>query len=248
MFFLTASSTTRSSLVGATLAAALILVLAAVTPARALTDITDSSMPHTADSVLFDWYFYYAPSNVSNNILGLENGSWHSGDERTGQLFPHWVQIDLGSPRTVTQLNVLAYSETPDSNLRLKDFRFEGSNDGVTYTPLHEGLLQYANRHEWQSFFFQNTTGYRYYRLYGLSNWGCVDDLCAQMIIEEWEMFGPPVGACCFPTGECLLGIEEDCEGAGGIYMGTDVTCDTDPCGSTPVKSTTWGEMKSRFR
>ena len=66
----------------------------------------------------------------------------------------------------------MAYSETPDSNLRLKDFRFEGSNDGVTFTPLHNGLLQYANQHEWQSFSFQDTPGYRYYRIYGLNNWG----------------------------------------------------------------------------
>jgi uncharacterized repeat protein (TIGR01451 family) len=89
----------------------------------------------------------------------------------------------------VTQLNVLAYSESFDDYLRLKDFRFEGSNDGVNYTPLHQDVLQYANRHEWQSFFFQDFTGYRYYRLYGLDNWGCYD-YCNQMIIEEWEMLG----------------------------------------------------------
>ena len=224
MFFPTAGSTTRSSLVGATLAAALILVLAAVPPARAQTDITDSSLPHTADSVLFDWYCVYAPSNVSNDLLGLEYGSWHSGDERTGQLFPHWVQIDFGSPRTVTQLNVLAYSETWDSNLRLKDFRFEGSNDGVTYTPLHEGLLQYANRHEWQSFFFQNTTGYRYYRLYGLSNWGCFDDLCDQMIIEEWEMFGSPSVPAASRRVVPAVGTGDRLRGGGrGLHGGRDL-------------------------
>jgi hypothetical protein len=194
MFYPSASSTTRSVLGGTALAASLILVLAAIPPAQALTDITDPSLPHTADSVLFDWFDGYAPSNVSNDLLGLEYAAWHSGDERTGQLFPHWVQIDFGTPRTVTQLNLLAYSETWDSNLRLRDFLFEGSNDGATYTPLHPGLLEYANRYEGQSFFFDNTTGYRYYRLYGLNNWGCVSGLCAQMIIEEWEMFeGGPV-------------------------------------------------------
>ena len=248
MIFSTAGSITRSSLVGTVLVAALILVPAMVPPARAQTDITDSSLPHTADSVLFDLYGWYAPSNVSNDQLGLEYASWHSGDERTGQLFPHWVQIDFGASRTVKQLNVMAYSETPNSNLRLKDFRFEGSNDGVTYTPLHESTLQYANRHEWQSFFFQNTTGYRYYRLYGLSNWGGLNGCYEQMIIEEWEMFESPVGACCFPTGGCLVGEQTVCEGAGGTYMGDEAPCDPNPCESTPVKNTTWGEVKSLFR
>jgi hypothetical protein len=248
MHFPTTGAIVRSSLVWTVLVAALILVPAAVPPARALTDITDSTLPHTADSVLFDWYEYYAPSNVSNDQLGLGFASWHSGDERTSQLFPHWVQIDFGTPRTVKQLNVLAYSETSDSNLRLKDFRFEGSNDGVTYTPLHEGVLQYANRHEWQSFFFQNTTGYRYFRLYGLSNWGGYNDLYEQMIIEEWEMFESAVGACCFPTGGCLVGQEADCERAGGSYLGDDASCDPNPCESTPVENTTWGEVRSLFR
>jgi hypothetical protein len=43
----------------------------------------------------------------------------------------------------------------------------------------------------WQSFVLSNTTGYRYYRLYGLNNWAANE----QMIIEEWEMFegAPPI-------------------------------------------------------
>lgn len=225
------------------------LALALMLPwARAAADITSASLPHTADSVLFDLYDWYDPANVSDDQLGLEYASWHSGDERTGQLFPHWVQIDFGTQRAVKQLNLLAYSETHDSNLRLKDFRFEGSNDGVTYTPLHEGLLEYANRHEWQSFFFQNATGYRYYRLYGVSNWGGYNDLYEQMIIEEWEMFESITGACCFSTGACLLGQEADCEQAGGTYMGHGVSCDPNPCESTPVQSTTWGRIRAIYR
>lgn len=176
------------------IAAVLVAIAAVAVPAwsQTNTDITNAALPHTADS-RYSWGGYYSPEHVSDNVFGLY-GSWHSCDERCGLFFPHWVQIDFGTLRTVTQLNILAYSEAYDALNRLKDFRFEGSNDGVIYTPLHEGLLQYANRHEWQSFFFQNTAGYRYYRLYGLSNWGCYEGLCGQMIIEEWEMFeGAPV-------------------------------------------------------
>lgn len=150
-------------------------------------DITDSSLPHTADSVIYNWYNYYAPSNVSNKLTGLYNGSWHSGDDRTGQLFPHWVQIDFGTPRDVKQFDILSFSEYSESGLRLKDFRIEGSNDGVTYTILREA--QYANRHEWQSFYIE-ISGYRYYRLVGLNNWqDTLDYFVNQMIIEEWRMF-----------------------------------------------------------
>jgi hypothetical protein len=62
------------------------------------------------------------------------------------------------------------------------------------------------------------------------------------------ETAGPPTGACCFPSGVCLLGSEADCVTAGGAYTGDGTSCDPNPCESTPVKSTTWGEAKSLFR
>jgi hypothetical protein len=61
-------------------------------------------------------------------------------------------------------------------------------------------------------------------------------------------VIGPPVGACCFSTGGCLVGTEEDCEGVGGSYLGDGTSCDSDPCSPTPVESATWGRIKSRFR
>jgi hypothetical protein len=238
----------RFDLSGTALAPALLVVLALAPPLKAQPDITNPYLPHTADSVLYDYYAWYDPAHVSDNQLGLEGVSWHSGDERTGNFFPHWVMIDFGASRTVRQLNIMAYSETPDSNLRLKDFRFEGSDDGVTFTPLHGGLLQYANQHEWQSFYFQDTPGYRYYRLFGLNNWGCYLGLCEQMIIEEWEMFESIVGACCFANGACLNGDQGECELAGGSYMGDGSTCDPNPCGGVEVTNATWGSVKSLYR
>jgi hypothetical protein len=64
----------------------------------------------------------------------------------------------------------------------------------------------------------------------------------------ELTTVGAPIGACCFSSGDCLLGTEADCEGAGGRYVGDGVACDPDPCGSTPAEDTTWGQMKSRFQ
>jgi hypothetical protein len=59
---------------------------------------------------------------------------------------------------------------------------------------------------------------------------------------------GPPIGACCFSTDVCLQGTEADCETAGGRYVGDGVSCDPDPCGSTPVENTTWSRVKVLFR
>ena len=71
------------------------------------------------------------------------------------------------------------------------------------------------------------------------------DSTQIDFVLETTE---PPVGACCFASGDCLLGTEAGCEGAGGTYMGDGVPCDPNPCESTPVKSTTWGEVRSLFR
>ena len=62
--------------------------MAPAPPVIAQPDITNPYLPHTADSVLYDYYAWYDPAHVSDNQLGLEGCSWHSGDERTGQLFP----------------------------------------------------------------------------------------------------------------------------------------------------------------
>jgi hypothetical protein len=61
-------------------------------------------------------------------------------------------------------------------------------------------------------------------------------------------VIGPPVGACCFASGACLEGTAADCEAAGGSYMGDGSSCDSDPCGPTPVENSTWSRMKTLFR
>jgi hypothetical protein len=56
------------------------------------------------------------------------------------------------------------------------------------------------------------------------------------------------IGACCLPSGDCIIGSQEECVAAGGTYKGDGVLCDPDPCDSTPVEGTTWSQVKSRFR
>lgn len=70
-----------------------------------------------------------------------------------------------------------------------------------------------------------------------------VDDSVQLDVIIE-----PPVGACCFPSGGCLVGEQTICEEAGGTYMGDEAPCDPNPCESTPIEATTWGRVKAIYR
>jgi hypothetical protein len=47
------------------------------------------------------------------------------------------------------------------------------------------------------------------------------------------ELCCPPpggYGACCFPTGECRLLLQPDCEQQGGSYLGDSTLCEPNPC------------------
>ena len=73
--------------------------------------------------------------------------------------------------------------------------------------------------------------------------------LCAELIGARGEgCIPPPIGACCFSDGSCVVTGQQQCEGQHGIYRGNGTTCDPNPCQPTPVKPTTWGRIKSSFR
>jgi len=55
----------------------------------------------------------------------------------------------------------------------------------------------------------------------------------------------PLTGACC--VGEtCEIHTADECAELGGRYLGDGTNCDSNPC-AVAVKSTTWGDIKSRF-
>lgn len=40
----------------------------------------------------------------------------------------------------------------------------------------------------------------------------------------------PPMGACCFESGQCMMLSAENCAAACGVWFGPDITCDPNPC------------------
>ena len=74
-------------------------VVAVCSTAWAQIDITDAALPHVADSVIWDWYMYYAPENVSNNILGGDTRLMALRRRSHPASVPAFGQIDFGTPR-----------------------------------------------------------------------------------------------------------------------------------------------------
>lgn len=52
----------------------------------------------------------------------------------------------------------------------------------------------------------------------------------------------PPTGACCIGQ-ECTITTQDGCS---GVYQGDGTVCDPNPC-FTPTRTTTWGDIKSKF-
>ncbi|MFN8548386.1 MAG: hypothetical protein U0527_10625 [Candidatus Eisenbacteria bacterium] len=59
---------------------------------------------------------------------------------------------------------------------------------------------------------------------------------------------GAGPGACCLTDGTCVEAFTCWCAAMGGTYSGDGVLCSSDPCGPVATKSSTWGEIKGRYR
>jgi hypothetical protein len=73
-------------------------------------------------------------------------------------------------------------SSSSGSNWRVKDFSIQGSNNDSSWDTLYTG--QYADSFSWQSFTFENSTAYRYYKINITSLWGAANSA----VIGEIQM------------------------------------------------------------
>lgn len=105
---------------------------------------------------------------------------WNS----TNTLYPHWIQVDLGSGVTKIARKLRFKLVSSAAGARLKNFKYQGSNNGSTWMDIYTGVA--ANNSDWQEFTFSNSTAYRYYRIYGTDS----HDTSAPnyMVIYEIEM------------------------------------------------------------
>jgi hypothetical protein len=83
-----------------------------------------------------------------------------------------WLKYDLGHTETVQRYTVISSTESRTGR-DPKDWQFQGSNDGVTWTTLDTQSGQvFANRQQMNSYTVATPGAYRYYRLNITSNNG----------------------------------------------------------------------------
>lgn len=111
----------------------------------------------------------YEPWNVFSKTNTGEKDSWISESGKTSG----WIQIDLNVPTKVNKMKLVARNYSDSSSMSPNTFSLQGSNDGVTFTPIQ----QFTGQTGWSSnsskeYTLNNTVEYRYYRLDITSNNG----------------------------------------------------------------------------
>ncbi len=99
---------------------------------------------------------YVAANAFDNDLISLwrNNGS-----------LPVWIQYDFGSSNEKIIEKYRLYWSGGDASLTAKDWQFQGSNNGTSWTSLDSRSGETWINGNWKEFTFSNSTKYRYYRL-----------------------------------------------------------------------------------
>jgi len=123
-------------------------------------------------------YSVYTPDLAHNGNINYQDGWIGEGT------LPNWIKADfgVGNEKIITKARII--SEIQDHTTRLKDYKIQGSNNNSDWTDL--ATVVYPNERVWQYVNFVNTTAYRYYRLYCMSNYNV--EITNTIYIIEWEL------------------------------------------------------------
>ncbi len=113
-----------------------------------------------------------APNDSANNPANASNAfDQNSGTEWFYSGVMGWLQYDLGHTETVQRYTVISANDKVGRDPR--DWQFQGSNDGVSWTTLDTQSGQaFANRFQLNSYTVASPAAYRWYRLNITSNNG----------------------------------------------------------------------------
>jgi hypothetical protein len=177
-----------------------------------------------------------APTGMTSNagpgaIAFGTNGSlpWKlfDGDDTTTYSYaqnslPHIFGVQLEQARTVAKMRYRTYV---DVNYVPKDFTFEGSNDGETYTTLLTVVDAPNNSNSWEEYEFENSTAYTYYRIVQTAGYGGAQEL-ALFTLEMFEVAQenvnliPVMTSNTAPSG--VASANDDFSGANPAWMAFD--------------------------
>lgn len=124
----------------------------------------DSSPPYTA-TCSSHFGSGYRCHDAFNNNNSTSTDSWISSNG-SGNTFPQTVQINLGSVHSIDKYEIKGSMVQGNGNDTVKDWTFEGSNDGTSWTVLdtQSGQSNWASG-ELRPFPLTGVASYQYFRL-----------------------------------------------------------------------------------
>lgn len=118
----------------------------------------------SASSNLFPSDERYSPQY----LLEDKKTIWHAAESTVNK--PQWINIDYCMPARISGLGIMAQDSTPkgaEHKRAPKDFVFQGSNDGKTWTDLLTVADNtYDKGGEWKEWTFKNSREFLSYRIY----------------------------------------------------------------------------------
>lgn len=123
-------------------------------------------------------------STDSNNpaYLAFDGNNSTSWTTNSGYGKDFYVQYKFDEAKTVSKIKILPMFS--GSNARLKEFIFQASNNGSTFTDLYSGTCSNSNSEQY--FDIPNNAKYLYYRLYVKNNYSSSSDISG---ICELQMY-----------------------------------------------------------
>lgn len=123
------------------------------------------------------WRLGDAPYTITASTFIANEAPKHAFDGSTSTYWTTaavatgWLKLQLATPATLTEYSIRRRDDIPNRNP--KDWTFEGSNDGSSWTTLDTQTgITWGSAGETKNFTFSNSTSYEYYRLNVTANNG----------------------------------------------------------------------------
>ena len=132
---------------------------------------TDAVPPQTDGTHVLESSYTasYEGWKIFNDEYGSPQKRWLTAINNT----TGWVQFDFGAGNRQVINKYRWFTMESDSNAVPSAWQFQGSNDGSSWTTLHEGINEVQAADTWIGWFtFINDTFYRYYRINVTANCG----------------------------------------------------------------------------
>jgi hypothetical protein len=126
----------------------------------AIPTMTSNTTPSGIASASSNWSVDYGAWRAMDHS-NADQYCWHSGPSNT---FPHWLQYQFPSGKTITSYTVTSRNSTGTG--RPTTWNLQGSNNGSSWTNLDTETGQSFGSNEKKTFSFANSISYAYYRLY----------------------------------------------------------------------------------